>query len=64
MPKTAKATGTPVSQKSVCPDCMFRRSDVFIPKYEVTKERGRKMIVVTVKTRMALLLDSDFSDRD
>ena len=30
----------------------------FIPKYEVKNERGRKMIVTTVKTKMALLFDS------
>lgn len=30
----------------------------FIPKYEVKNERGRKIMVTTVKTRMALLFDS------
>lgn len=30
----------------------------FIPKYEVKKDRGRNMMVTTVKRRIALLLDS------
>ena len=29
-----------------------------MPKYDVKKDRGRKTMVTTVKTRMALLFDS------
>ena len=39
-------------------------SDVFIPRYEVTKDSGRKMIVTRVNTIIALLFDSALREMD
>ena len=55
---TAKAitmivTGIAVAQKIHCLVSMLRMSYVFMPKSEEMKDKGRKIIVTTVKTRIA-----------
>lgn len=41
------------AQKAHCGLDMSRMSEVFMPKKEETKDRGRKMMVTMVKMRMA-----------
>lgn len=59
---TSTVHGIAQAQKSHCGVFMLRMSAVFMPKTDATNERGRKMIVTVVKTRMAAscrsLLDS------
>lgn len=47
-------TGSAIAQKSVWSLSMSLISEVFMPNTEATKERGRKMIVTSVKMRIAL----------
>lgn len=51
-------TGSAIAQKSVWSLFMSLISEVFMPNTEATKERGRKMIVTSVKIRIALELPS------
>ena len=46
-------SGIAAAQKAHCGVDMPRISEVFMPKKEETKERGRKIIVTMVKMRMA-----------
>lgn len=56
---TVPVTRSAVNQKSVWLLFMSRMSDVFMPKTETIKERGKKnMIVTRVKMRIALELPS------
>lgn len=53
-PTTAAVTHNATAQKSHCVCGISLISLTFIPKKDETKFRGRKIIVTTVKTRMAL----------
>lgn len=60
IPRTIRISGIAEAQKTHCGVEMSRMSEVFIPKKDETKDRGRKMMVTMVKMRMALSWRSRF----
>lgn len=54
----AVVLGIAMSQNKPWLNVPLRMSTLFMPKYEVTKDKGKKITVTVVKMVMALLLDS------